>query len=290
MRYALPEPAPLVGIVIPTKDHVETLDACVMSIAQKATYANYEIVLVENNSEAPETFAYYETLPERVAAASGGKGTARVEWWPGEFNDSRIINFGVEHAKGDYLLLLNNDTEAISPDFIEEMMGYLQRPDADVVGAKLYFADHLVQHAGILVSVRGALAHANQDFSAKREGYLARAVRPGNFSAVTGACQMVRRDVFEQVGGYNEELAVGFNDADFCLRVWEAGYRTIFTPYAELHHYEFTSRGREEANEEKMRRWKREQALFMQRWPEFFLNGDPWLGPNLSSESEYFSL
>lgn len=289
MRYALPESAPLVSIVIPTKDHVETLDACVMSIAQKATYANYEIVLVENNSEDQETFAYYETLPERVAAASGGKGAARVEWWPGEFNYSQIINFGVEHAKGDYLLLLNNDTEVISSDFIEEMMGYLQRPDAGVVGAKLYFADHLVQHAGILVGVRGALAHANQDFSAKREGYLARAVRPGNFSAVTGACQMVRRDVFEQVGGYNEEFAVGFNDADFCLRVWEAGYRTIFTPYAELYHYEFTSRGREEANEEKMHRWKREQALFMQRWPEFFLNGDPWLGPNLSAESEYFS-
>lgn len=289
MRHALPEPAPLVSIVIPTKDHIETLDACVMSIAQKATYTNYEIVLVENNSEAPETFAYYETLPERVAAASEGKGIARVVYWPGEFNYSQIINFGVKHAKGDYLLLLNNDTEVISPDFIEEMMGYLQRPDAGVVGAKLYFADHLVQHAGILIGVRGALAHANQDFSAKREGYLARAVRPGNFSAVTGACQMVRRDVFERVGGYNEEFAVGFNDADFCLRVWEAGYRTIFTPYAELCHYEFTSRGREEANEEKLRRWKREQALFMQHWPEFFLDGDPWLGPNLSSDSEYFS-
>ena len=290
MRYALPEPAPLVSIVIPTKDHVETLDACVMSIAQKATYANYEIVLVENNSEAPDTFAYYETLPERVASASGGKGIARVVYWPGEFNYSQIINFGVEHAKGDYLLLLNNDTEVISPDFIEEMMSYLQRPDAGVVGAKLYFADHLVQHAGILVGVRGALAHANQDFSAKREGYYKRAVRPSNFSAVTGACQMVRRDVFEQVGGYTEEFAVGFNDADFCLRVWEAGYRTIFTPYAELYHYEFTSRGREEANEEKLRRWKREQALFIQRWPEFFLTGDPWLGPNLSAEGEYFSI
>ncbi len=289
MRYALPDSAPLVSIVIPTKDHVETLNACVMSIAEKATYANYEIVLVENNSEDPETFAYYEGLPERVAAASDGKGSARVEYWPGEFNYSKIINFGVGYAKGDYLLLLNNDTEVMTPDFIEEMMGYLQRPDAGVVGAKLYFADHLVQHAGIVVGVRGALAHANQDFSAKREGYLARAVRPGNFSAVTGACQMVRRDVFEQVGGYNEEFAVGFNDADFCLHVWEAGYRTIFTPYAELYHYEFTSRGREEASEEKLRRWKREQALFMQRWPEFFLSGDPWLGPNLSAESEYFS-
>ena len=125
---------------------------------------------------------------------------------------------------------------------------------------------------------------------AKREGYLARAVRPGNFNAVTGARQMVRCEVFEQVGVHNEEFAVGFNDADFCLRVWEAGYLTIFTPYAELYYYEFTSRGREEANEEKMCRWKREQVLFMQHWPGFFLDGDPWLGPNLSSDSEYFSL
>ena len=125
---------------------------------------------------------------------------------------------------------------------------------------------------------------------AKREGYLVRAVRPGNFSAVTGACQMVRRDVFERVGGYNEEFAVGFNDADFCLRVREAGFRTIFTPYAELYHYEFTSRGREEANEKKLRRWKCEQALFMQRWLEYFVGKGPWLNSNLSSESEYFAL
>ena len=290
MRYALPKPAPLVSIVIPTKDHVEALDACVMSIAENATFANYEIVLVENNSEDPETFAHYEALPERVTAASDGKGSARVEYWPGEFNYSKIINYGVGCAKGDYLLLLNNDTKVIVPGFIEELMGYLQRPDAGVVGAKLFFTDHPVQHDGILIGVRGALAHANQDFSAKREGYLARAVRPGNFSAITGACQMVHRDVFEQVEGYDEEFAVGFNDADFCLRVWEAGHRTIFTPYAELYHYEFTSRGREEANEEKLRRWKREQALFMKRWPEFFLDGDPWLGSYLSSESEFGAL
>ena len=260
-----------------------------MSIAENAMYANYEIVLVENNSEDPETFAHYEALPERVTAASDGKGSTRVEYCPGEFSYSKIINYGVGCAKGDYLLL-NNDTKVIVPGFIEELMGYQQRPDVGVVGAKLFFTGHLVQHDGILIGVRGALVHANQDFTAKREGYLVRAVRPGNFSAITSACQMVHRDVFEQVEGYDEEFAAGFNDADFCLRVWEAGHRTIFTPYAELYHYEFTSRGREEANEEKLRRWKREQALFMQRWPEFFLTGDPWLGPNLSAESEYFSL
>lgn len=124
----------------------------------------------------------------------------------------------------------------------------------------------------------------------KSEGYLARAVHPGNFSVVTGACQMVRRDVFEQVGGYNEKFAVGFKDTDFCLRVWKAGYRTIFTPYAELYHYVFNSYGREEANEEKLRRLKCEQALFMQRWPEYFVGKDPWLNSNLSSESGYFAL
>ena len=274
---------PKVSILIPNKDHTEDLEKCLQSIWKKTTWDRFEVIVIENNSTDPATFAYYEKARQRYDGL-------KVVTYPGKgFNFSAINNFGRKAAEGDYLLLLNNDTEVISPDFIEEMMGCLQRPDAGVVGAKLYFADHLVQHAGILVGVRGALAHANQDFSAKREGYLARAVRPGNFSAVTGACQMVRRDVFEQVGGYNEEFAVGFNDADFCLRVWEAGYRTIFTPYAELYHYEFTSRGREEANEEKLRRWKREQALFMQRWPELFLDGDPWLGPNLSSDSEYFS-
>ena len=282
--YTITKPG-RVSVLIPSCDHSGDLRVCVESIYRKTTYPDFEVIIIENNSKEPATFRCYEQLQKEHP------DTLHVLTWQGTgFNYSALNNFGARAATGEYLLLLNNDTEVISPDFIEEMMSYLQRPDAGVVGAKLYFADHLVQHAGILVGVRGALAHANQDFSAKREGYLARAVRPGNFSAVTGACQMVRRDVFERVGGYNEEFAVGFNDADFCLRVWEAGYRTIFTPYAELYHYEFTSRGREEANEEKLRRWKREQALFTQRWPEFFLTGDPWLGPNLSSESEYFSL
>ena len=290
MRYALPEPAPLVSIVIPTKDHVDVLDRCLMSIADKATYPTYEVLLVENNSSDEATFAYYEDLPERFAERSQGRGALRVETWNGPFNYSQIIDFGVKASSGDYLLLLNNDTEVISPDFIQEMMGYLQREDVGVVGAKLYYADNTTQHAGMLVGVRGAVAHANQDFSPKREGYLARAVRPGNFSAVTGACQMVRRDVFDRVGGYDETFIVGFNDADFCLRVGEAGYRTVYTPYAELYHYEFTSRGREEADQTKLERWKREQALFMQRWPRYFLQGDPFINPNLDRDNDYFDL
>ncbi len=290
MRYKLPKSAPLVSIVIPTKDHVETLDACITSIAKKATYANYEVVLVENNSVEQKTFAYYESVPQRIAELSQGHGCARVVTWEGEFNYPKIINFGAEHANGEYLLLLNNDTEVISADFIEEMLGYLQREDVGVVGAKLYYADDLTQHAGMLVGVRGAIAHANQDFPHNREGYLARAVRPGNFSAVTGACQMVRRELFERLGGYDETFAVGFNDADFCLRAWQAGYRTVFTPYAELYHHEFTSRGREEVDQRKLARWKREQALFMERWPSYFLEGDPFLGGSLDPNNDYFDL
>lgn len=290
MRYELPTPAPLVSIVIPTKDHIETLDACITSIAEKSTYSNYEIVLVENNSTEQETFDYYAGVPHQIEELSKGRGTARVVTWPGEFNYPKIVNFGASRAKGEYLLLLNNDTEVISPDFIEEMMGYLQREDVGVVGAKLYYADGLTQHAGILVGVRGAIAHANQDFPSNREGYLGRAVRPGNFSAVTGACQMMRRELFEQLGGYDERFAVGFNDADFCLRAWEAGFKTVFSPYAELYHYEFTSRGREEADQKKLSRWKREQALFMQRWPRFFLLGDPFFGGNLDPNDDYFDL
>ena len=208
VKYTLPDPSPFVSIIIPSKDHIDVLDACIASIINKTMYTNYEIVVVENNSKDAQTFKYYERIQFK-------HGQVRVVTWPDEFNYSKIINFGVQHAKGEYLLFLNNDTEVISNNFIEEMMGYLQRSEVGVVGAKLYFRDMLTQHAGMLVGVHGAVAHVNQNFSRTREGYLARAVRPGNFSGVTGACQMVRREAFEKVGGYTESLAVGFNDIDF---------------------------------------------------------------------------
>ena len=158
------------------------------------------------------------------------------------------------------------------------------------MGAKLYFRDGLTQHAGMLVGVHGAVAHVNQDFPPEREGYLAKAVRPGNFSGVTGACQMVRREVFDQVDGYDEALAVGFNDIDFCLRVREAGYLVTFTPYAELYHYEFTSRGREVADEAKLQRWEAERDRFADRWARVFEEGDPYGNPNLDPDSSYYAL
>lgn len=283
MRYALPDPAPLVSVVIPNKDHIEELDACVRSLLERATYPNIEIVIVENNSEIQATFDYYDQLVSQHA-------NVNVVRWPGDFNFPAIVNFGVKNAQGDHLLILNNDTEVMTPDFMEEMVGLLQRPEMGVVGAKLFFKDGLVQHAGMIVGVRGAVAHANQDFSDKRAGYRCTAVLPGNFSSVTGACQMVRRDVFEQVGGYDESLAVGFNDADFCLRVYEAGYLVTYAPYAKLHHYEFTSRGREVADPTKLARWERERDCFANRWKDVFESGDPFLNPNLDKNSAYYAL
>lgn len=283
MRYALPDPHPLVSVIIPNKDHIGELDACIRSIIEKSAYREFEVVIVENNSEDDETFAYYERITAEF-------DQVKVVRWEGSFNYSAIINHGVRHAAGSRLLLLNNDTEVISPNFIPEMLGYLERPEVGVVGAKLFFRDGLVQHAGIEVGPFDTIVHVNQDFVDEREGYRGRATRPGNFSAVTGACQMVRRDVFEQVGGYDEDFAVGFNDADFCMRAKEAGYLTVFTPYAKLHHYEFTSRGREEVDDAKMRRWEGERELFQERWAKYFEEGDSFSNPNLSLESCYYAL
>ena len=283
VRYTIPEPHPLVSVVIPSKDHIDELDACIRSIMERSTYREFEIVVVENNSTDVRTFEYYERIQHEY-------GQVRVISWEGGFNYSAIINYGVSKASGSRLLLLNNDTEVISPDFMAEMLGYLERPEVGVVGAKLYFRDELVQHAGIEVGPFDVIVHVNQDFTRDRMGYRGRAVRPGNFSAVTGACQMVRRDVFEQVGGYDEAFAVGFNDADFCMRAYEAGYLTVFTPYAELYHYEFTSRGRETADAAKLVRWEHERDLFHERWRKYFTEGDPFSNPNLSLKSAYYAL
>ena len=293
VRYDLPVAGtthpiddPIVSIVIPSKDHVDVLDACITSIVERSTFSQFEIIVVENNSVDPETFEYYQRLLQYDPRI-------RVVQWPqrdGNFNYSALINFGASQAQGDYLLLLNNDTEVITPDWIEEMVGYLQRPEVGVVGAKLYFRDHLTQHAGMEVGPFDAVVHVNQDFSSKREGYLAKAVRPGNFSSVTGACQMVSHSLFDKLSGYDEALAVGFNDVDFCLRAQQAGYLVTFTPYAELYHYEFVSRGREVADPVKQARWEKERDFFMARWPEPFEHGDPYGNPNLKRNNAYYAL
>lgn len=283
VRYDMPDPAPFVDILIPSKDHADVLDRCVSSILERSTYENYRITVIENNSADDETFAYYRQLEAR-------DGRVRVIEWPHGFNYAKIMNFGAARSDADLLLLLNNDTEVIAPDFIEEMAGYLQRPEVGVVGAKLLYYDGLVQHAGMLIGPDGTVVHVNQNVPDAQGCYLGRSVRPGSFSSVTGACQMVRRSVFEEVGGYSEEFAVGYNDADFCCKARAAGYSVVFTPYAKLYHNEFVSRGREEGDPSKMARWLRERALMQKRWPSYFEQGDPFSNPNLDRDSLYFAL
>ena len=290
MRFALPEPAPLVSIVIPTKDHIETLDACVMSIAQKATYTNYEIVLVENNSEAPETFAYYETLSERVAAASEGKGIARVAYWPGEFNYSQIINFGVEHAKGDYLLLLNNDVEVVNGDWLTELLRQCAHPGgAAICGAMLWYPDENIQHAGIVTGLGGYAGHSHKYKKKGGSGYLFRTSTVQDFSGVTGACLLVKTAVYDEMHGLDEQFAVAFNDVDFCLRVRDAGYRIAWTPYAQLTHYESKSRGGDEKDPVKARRFAAEQQRLYEVHGKENILHDPYYNPNLTMDREDFS-
>lgn len=283
VRYALPTPRPLVSIIVPSKDHVDLLDTCVRSIAERATYDSYEILIVENNSSDPKTFEYYERVSKEFPRA-------RVVRWEHEFNYSKIINFGVEHARGDYYLFLNNDTEIVEPSFIEEMVGCLQRPEVGVVGARLLFRDGLLQNAGSGVGIWDAVVCFNQNRAMDDGGYLEKARLPGNFTAVGGACQMTRASTFRELGGYDESLAVAFNDIDYCMRAGEAGYLSTYTPYATVLHYEFASRGREEFDEGKLRRWHQERGLFMRKHPEPFASGDLYTSPNLVRHNTYYRL
>lgn len=273
-----------VSVVIPTMDHADMLERCVTSLLNKTTYKDIEIVLVENNSEMDETFALYDRLQRE------NPDVVKVVEWDGPFNYPAIINHGVATSTGEYLLLLNNDTEVIVPRFIEEMLALASIPEVGVVGAKLYFKDMLVQHAGMVIGPYGGISHANQNFSDTRPGYQNRALTQCSFSSVTGACQMVRRKVFDEVGGYDETFAVGFNDADFCLKVRAAGYDVVFTPYAELYHYEFVSRGREGIDSEKQVRWERERDAFFEKWHDELENGDPLVSPNLDKDNWYYAL
>lgn len=273
-----------VSIVIPTKDHTDVLRNCVESIFGKATYENFEVVIVENNSVDDKTFEYYEELRR----SHGPR--IKVVVWEGPFNYSEIINFGVRNSTGEYLLLLNNDTQVISEDFIEAMLLPLQRKEVGVVGAKLLFADGLIQHCGMVIGPYGGISHVNQNYSVDMGGYDERAVIASEYSSVTGACQMMRRSTFDEAGGYDPLFAVGFNDADFCLRVRQKGYEIVCEPNALLRHYEFASRGRETMDAEKQSRWEREQKSFMERWPQLFEGGDPFMTPNFDPNSWYYAL
>ena len=280
-RYMWPE-QPLVSILIPNKDHIEDLTKCIDSIMAKSHYTNFEIIVIENNSTEEETFEFYKGLEET-------NDKVRVIYYYGPFNYSAINNFGASEANGDYLLLLNNDTEVINDDWIEELLGYCMRRDVGIVGARLYYGDDTIQHAGVIIGFGSIAGHAFVQQPRQNTGYCHRIICAQDYSAVTAACMMVRRDVFEEVGGLSTDLAVAFNDVDFCLKVRHAGYLVVYNPYCELYHYESKSRGLEDTPE-KIERFGREIATVEKHWPGIFETPDPYYNPNLTLESQDFSL
>lgn len=273
---------PLVSILIPNKDHSLDLKKCVQSLVKKSSYRNFEIIIIENNSELQETFDYYKILEKEY-------DNIHVVYYKDEFNYSAINNFGAKHAKGDYLLLLNNDTELIREETIWEMLSCCMRQDVGIVGAKLDYEDNTIQHAGVVLGFGGIAGHAFIGSSRYELGYQGRIVYNQNYSAVTAACMMTKRSIFEQVGGLTEELKVAFNDIDYCMKVRATGKLVVYNAYAELYHYESKSRGMEDTPE-KIERFNREIELFKKRWREILELGDPYYNPNLTLDKADFSM
>ena len=273
---------PLVSIIIPNKDHVRDLDQCIRSIREQASWPNYEILVVENNSIEEETFAYYKDLQVLDPHT-------RVLHWKEGFNFSAINNFGVSQARGEYILLLNNDTKMIGADCLHQLMGPMLRPEVGIVGARLYYPDDTIQHAGVYIGFGGIAGHAFINFPRTANGYFSRIICQQDLSAVTAACMMVRRSVYEAVGGLDETLKVAFNDIDFCLKVRQAGYLVVYDPYAQLYHYESKSRGYEDTAG-KIARFNQEADRFLKKWPQILKNGDPYYNPNLSLDRVDFGL
>lgn len=271
---------PMVSIVIPNKDEKETLKKCLESIWKKTSYPNYEIILVENNSTTQEIRDYYKELD--------GKKRVRVVYWDKEFNYSAINNFGISYAKGEYILCLNNDITVISPDWLEELLANCQRPEVGIVGARLYYPDNTIQHAGIVLGMGGCAGSLFVGLARSRGGYLHKAALQQDLSAVTAACFMVKKEVFEKVGGFEEKLAVAFNDVDFCLKVRHAGYLVVYDPYAELYHHESKTRGYENT-EAKKRRFQEEIEYMRCHWMPDILR-DPYYNENLSLKASDYSL
>ncbi len=274
---------PKVSIIIPNKDHLEDLTRCISSIVERSTYDNYEIIVIENNSGRDEVFAYYKQIQENPAI--------RVATYEGEFNYSRINNLGVAQAEGEYVLLLNNDTSVITPDWIEELLMYAQRSDVGAVGAKLYYEDRTIQHAGVVLGLgpHRTAGHSHYRVSSRNLGYMGRLCYAQNVMAVTGACLMMRKALYEELGGLDEKFAVALNDVDLCIRAWKTGRVNVFTPFAELYHYESTSRGTDLAGAN-AERYDKESALFREQWKELLEQGDPYYNPNFSLDRSDFAL
>ena len=311
IRYQV-EGNPRISIIIPNKDHREDLERCIKSITERSTYNNYELVIVENGSSSKEIKEYYSELlgydydkmlaecakkntsdkPYDKGVLTGGDGERiKIVTYEGSFNYSRVNNLGVAYAAGDYVLLLNNDTQVITYSWMEELLMYAQREDVGAVGAKLYYGDRTIQHAGVVIGMgaHGTAGHAYYKLDSQNLGYMGRLCYAQNVSAVPGACLMVKKSLYEQVGGLNEEFAVSLNDIDLCLKLREIGRLNIFTPFAELYHYESESRG-DDLHGENALRYNDESARFRERWKTLLEKGDPYFNPNFTLERSDYSL
>jgi len=276
---------PKISIVIANKDHTEDLRRCITSILEKSTYDNYEIIIVENNSTTKEIRDYYTTLQQN------GDGKITIVTFDGAFNYSAVNNLGVRKATGEYIVLLNNDTEVITVNWMEELLMYAQREDVGAVGAKLYYADRTIQHAGIVIGLGAHRTAGHTHYRQHRQnlGYMGRLCYAQNVTAVTGACLMVKKCLYERAGGLDEGFAVSLNDVDFCLKLRELGLLNVFTPFAELYHYESVSRGLDDSGE-RAERYNRESEKFREKWKEQLAAGDPYYNPNFSLDRSDYSL
>ena len=273
-----------VSILIPTCDHMRDLETCVESIYARTTYPDFEILLIENNSKEEQTFRSYERMQKEHP------DTLKVLTWQGKgFNYSALNNFGAQYATGEYLLLLNNDTEVITPGWLEEMVMYAQQKRVGCVGAKLLYPDDTIQHAGVGFGIGGVAGHLHKYFPATSDGYMGRLNYVQDVYGDTAACLLIRKEIYDEVHGLDESYAVAFNDVDFCVRVREAGYTNVFTPFAQLYHYESKSRGMED-NPEKQKRFQGEVLRFQARWGDLLAKGDPCTNPNFDIQREDFSL
>jgi O-antigen biosynthesis protein len=247
----------------------------------KSSYANYELLILENGSSRPETFAYYQQLEKQPHI--------RILEWTKPFNYAAINNFGATQARGELLLFLNNDIEAVNAEWLERLVKIGTQPSIGAVGAKLYFADDTIQHAGIVIGMGGVAGHSHSNFPRSAPGYMQRLRYTQNVAAVTGACLLCKAQLFREVGGFDEGFVLSFNDVDLCLQILQRGHRVVWTPHAELYHYESKTRGYEDTPE-KQKRFKREYDLFLLKWSEFLRTGDPYYNPNYRLDRQDFAL
>ena len=274
---------PLITVMIPNKDHTDDLDRCLTSLYKNAGYDNFEVLVIENNSTDPETERYYAQIPQKFA-------NCRVVRYQGKFNFSAINNFGAQFANGEQLLLLNNDIEVTSQDFLRELLSYSQRPDVGAVGAKLIYPDNEIQHAGVIMGINGSAGHSHKGHPADAVGDMYRLVTTQDFMAVTGACLMTKTALYREMGGLDEEkFAVAYNDVDYCLKLWQKGLLNVYTPLAQAIHYESRSRGLDTLSEN-AKRYEREKANFYEKYQPYIDNYDPYYNPHFTNKVENFSL